>query len=59
MIIQFAQQMGTSETLKMLYLLTYADLKAVGPDIWNDWKAMLMEELYKDFCRSGTGRLQV
>ena len=47
MIIQFAQQMGTSETLKMLYLLTYADLKAVGPDIWTAWKAMLMEELYE------------
>ena len=47
MIIQFARQMGTSETLKMLYLLTYADLKAVGPDIWTDWKAMLMEELYE------------
>jgi [protein-PII] uridylyltransferase len=47
MIIQFARQMGTSENLKMLYLLTYADLKAVGPDVWTDWKAMLMEELYE------------
>jgi [protein-PII] uridylyltransferase len=47
MIIQFARQMGTSETLKMLYLLTYADLKAVGPEVWTDWKAMLMEELYE------------
>lgn len=47
MIIQFAKQMGTSENLKMLYLLTYADLKAVGPDVWTDWKAMLMEELYE------------
>jgi [protein-PII] uridylyltransferase len=47
MIIQFARQMGTSENLKMLYLLTYADLKAVGPDVWTEWKAMLMEELYE------------
>ncbi len=47
MIIQFARQMGTSESLKMLYLLTYADLKAVGPDVWTVWKAMLMEELYE------------
>ncbi len=47
MIIQFARQMGTSENLKMLYLLTFADLKAVGPDVWTDWKAMLMEELYE------------
>jgi len=47
MIVQFARQMGKSENLKMLYLLTYADLKAVGPDVWTDWKAMLMEELYE------------
>jgi len=47
MIIQFARQMGKSENLKMLYLLTYADLKAVGPDVWTEWKAMLMEELYE------------
>jgi len=46
MIIQFARHMGKSENLKMLYLLTYADLKAVGPEVWTDWKAMLMEELY-------------
>ncbi|MEA5114393.1 MAG: [protein-PII] uridylyltransferase [Geobacteraceae bacterium] len=47
MIIQFARQMGKSENLNMLYLLTYADLKAVGPDVWTEWKAMLMEELYE------------
>jgi [protein-PII] uridylyltransferase len=47
MIIQFARQMGSSESLKMLYLLTYADLKAVGPEVWTVWKAMLMEELYE------------
>lgn len=47
MIIQFARQMGSSESLKMLYLLTYVDLKAVGPDVWTIWKAMLMEELYE------------
>lgn len=47
MIIQFARQMGASENLKMLYLLTYADLKAVGPDVWTEWKARLTEELYE------------
>lgn len=47
MIIQFARQMGSSENLKMLYLLTYGDLKAVGPDVWTEWKAMLLEELYE------------
>lgn len=33
MIAQFAELMGMSETLRMLYLLTFADIKAVGPDV--------------------------
>ncbi|RNC69578.1 MAG: [protein-PII] uridylyltransferase [Desulfuromonadales bacterium] len=47
MIIQFARQMEKSENLKMLYLLTYADIKAVGTDVWTEWKAMLLQELYE------------
>lgn len=47
MIIQFARQMEKSENLKMLYLLTYADIKAVGPDVWTEWKALLLQELYE------------
>jgi [protein-PII] uridylyltransferase len=47
MIVQFARQMEKSETLKMLYLLTYADIRAVGPDVWTDWKASLTQELYE------------
>jgi [protein-PII] uridylyltransferase len=46
MIIQFARQMEKSENLKMLYLLTYADIKGVGPDVWTEWKALLLQELY-------------
>jgi [protein-PII] uridylyltransferase len=46
MIIQFALQMEKSENLKMLYLLTYADIKGVGPDVWTEWKALLLQELY-------------
>jgi [protein-PII] uridylyltransferase len=47
MIIQLARQMEKSENLKMLYLLTYADIKAVGPDVWTEWKALLLQELYE------------
>ena len=47
MITQFARQMGTSENLKMLYLLTIADVRAVGSDVWTTWKAMLFNELYE------------
>ncbi len=45
-IRSFAETMGTSNNLKMLYLLTFADVKGVGPDIWNPWKASLLGELY-------------
>ena len=47
MIIQFSRQMGKSENLKMLYLLTYADIKAVGPEVWTEWKSLLLQELYE------------
>lgn len=47
MIIQFARQMETSENLKMLFLLTVADVRAVGSDVWTSWKALLFQELYE------------
>ncbi|MEI6208354.1 MAG: [protein-PII] uridylyltransferase [Desulfuromonadales bacterium] len=47
MIAQFAHQMGSSENLKMLYLLTVADVRAVGSDVWSTWKASLFQELYE------------
>jgi len=47
MIAQFANLMGMSETLRMLYLLTFVDLKAVGPDVWSEWKGVLLRELYE------------
>ncbi|HEX9455004.1 MAG TPA: [protein-PII] uridylyltransferase [Candidatus Binatia bacterium] len=45
-IFAFAKAMGSVNNLKMLYLLTFADVKAVGPDVWNPWKASLVGELY-------------
>jgi len=45
-IVNFAQTMGNVNNLKMLYLLTFADVKAVGPEVWNPWKASLLGELY-------------
>jgi [protein-PII] uridylyltransferase len=47
LIVQIAQTMEMSENLRMLYLLTFADLKAVGPDIWSEWKGRLLQELYE------------
>ncbi len=45
-ILDFAKQIGTTYRLDLLYLLTYADLSAVNKNVWTDWKAMLLEELY-------------
>jgi [protein-PII] uridylyltransferase len=32
--------------LTMLYLLTCADIRAVGPGVWNPWRGALLRELY-------------
>ncbi len=45
-ILETARLVGTVDRLKLLYLLTMADLKAVGPGVWNDWKASLITELF-------------
>jgi [protein-PII] uridylyltransferase len=47
LIQDFANTMEMVETLKMLYLLTFADLKAVGPDVWSEWKGHLLQDLYE------------
>ena len=46
MIIQFARSVGTVDHLNSLFLLTWADIRAVGPDAWTNWKGMLLEKLY-------------
>ncbi len=37
----FARTIGSVHRLKMLYLLTYADMCSVAPSTWNDWRARL------------------
>jgi [protein-PII] uridylyltransferase len=46
MIIDFARLVGDVDLLKMLYLLTYLDINAVGPQVWTDWKGTLLWELF-------------
>ncbi|MBV9288987.1 MAG: [protein-PII] uridylyltransferase, partial [Hyphomicrobiales bacterium] len=36
----------TQERLKMLMTLTVADIRAVGPGVWNGWKGQLLRTLY-------------
>ena len=42
----FAAVVQTAERLKLLTILTTADIKAVGPGVWNGWKAQLIRTLY-------------
>src|SRR5947209_14988283 len=42
----FSDKVGTPERLKMLALLTYADIKAVNPDALTPWKAENVWQLY-------------
>jgi [protein-PII] uridylyltransferase len=46
-VVQFAGEVGTAESLQMLYLLTLADLEAVGPGVLNEWKKELLSDLYE------------
>lgn len=41
-----AEQVGDVRTLNLLYLVSVADAKACGSDIWNAWTAQLMRSLY-------------
>lgn len=45
-LLPFSRDVGSPETLRMLYVLTAADLKAVGPGVWTEWKAELLSDLY-------------
>ncbi|HEX7317689.1 MAG TPA: [protein-PII] uridylyltransferase [Pyrinomonadaceae bacterium] len=44
---EFAAEVGSPDALNMLLLLTYADLNAVGPGVWSEWKGALLRELYQ------------
>ncbi len=46
-IKKFVQKVNTIDRLKFLYLLTVVDIHAVNDDIWNDWKSILLQKLYK------------
>jgi [protein-PII] uridylyltransferase len=45
-IEDFAAVVQSLERLKLLTILTTADIRGVGPGVWNSWKAQLLRTLY-------------
>lgn len=45
-IREFARRIGVRSRLHYLLLLTVADIAAVGPNVWTEWKGSLLQELY-------------
>ena len=58
-IQDFANVVQSPERLKLLLVLTVADIKAVGPGTWNGWKAQLLRELYFETEAVLSGETQV
>ena len=46
LVAKFAEEVKTQERLDLLYLLTCADLAAVGPGVLNNWKVEVLSDLY-------------
>jgi [protein-PII] uridylyltransferase len=46
MVAEFARAVGSIDRLKALYLLTFADMRAVAPKVFNNWRDLLLSELY-------------
>ncbi len=42
----FARAVTTRKRLDLLTVLTVCDIRGVGPNTWNNWKAMLLRQLY-------------
>ncbi|MDA8232050.1 MAG: [protein-PII] uridylyltransferase [Magnetospirillum sp.] len=56
-IQDFTALVQSPERLRLLLLLTVADIRAVGPNVWNGWKAGLLRELYHRTEEAMTGGL--
>ncbi|MGJ8546411.1 MAG: [protein-PII] uridylyltransferase [Sulfitobacter sp.] len=48
----FAKAVQTVKRLDLLCVLTVCDIRGVGPDTWNNWKAVLIRGLYRQTERA-------
>jgi [protein-PII] uridylyltransferase len=54
----FAKAVRSRERLDLLTVLTVCDIRGVGPGTWNNWKAMLLRQLYGDTAAALEGGLE-
>ena len=47
-IENFSAVVQSLERMKLLTILTTADIRAVGPGVWNGWKGQLLRDLYHE-----------
>jgi [protein-PII] uridylyltransferase len=45
-VLELARMVGSPETLRRLFLLTYGDMRATNPKMWSQWKDLLLSEAY-------------
>ena len=54
----FAKAVETRKRLDLLTVLTVCDIRGVGPGTWNNWKAMLLRQLYNVTAEALEGGLE-
>jgi len=54
----FAKAVETRKRLDLLTVLTVCDIRGVGPGTWNNWKAMLLRQLYQLTAEALEGGLE-
>ncbi|HEV3003651.1 MAG TPA: [protein-PII] uridylyltransferase [Pirellulales bacterium] len=47
LVVEFAVQVGSPEVMQMLFVLSAADLAAVGPGVLNAWKVDVLADLHR------------
>lgn len=47
-VADFVEIVQSPERLRLLLVLTVADIRAVGPNVWNGWKGQLLRDLYHE-----------
>lgn len=54
----FAKAVQTVKRLDLLTVLTVCDIRGVGPNVWNNWKAALLRALYRQTRRALEGGME-